>query len=103
MEIRGDAETSARTGEPTYTVMEKDRSVQWTLTRANLAEMAAWDAKSRSEQRAHLTTGSWSTWGPVADVDWYELHAVVARNSLRNFLNIGCPLDTAPALDHTND
>lgn len=88
MKISGDAVTSAETGVPSYTVAEEDRAVVWTFTKETLAEMKAWDAMSFEEKRKHLTSGSWSTFGPEASVDWYEPHAVVARNSLRNFLGL---------------
>lgn len=109
MQIKGDAETSARTGIPSYSVFEDDRSVCWTLDARTLEEMRPWDALSREERMEKLLKlRAWragrngdSSDGDVLAVlvnpvdkivlqhdgsDWLDLHAIVARNVLRSYL-----------------
>ena len=94
MKIQGDAVASAQSGRPTHIVTEEDRHVCWVMDRALLEEMAAWDAKSPEDRRACLGSGAWSTFGSSSDPSAYELHAIVARNTLRNYL--GMKMDVPP-------
>lgn len=86
MKITGDAVLSARYSHPTYLVSEEDRKVCWTFRVRDLDEMAPWDSKPLEEQRLHLASGAWTSWTTSQDPSWCELHAVVARNALRNYL-----------------
>lgn len=104
MKITPNAETSARTGIPHYDVREEDRHVSWTISAKTLSDMREWDRLSSQEQKVRLRAkedgvgdegakmlGFLPEYSP-ADLSWYELHAIVARNSLRHFLG----LETAP-------
>lgn len=117
MKIQGDAETSARTGIPTYNVREEDRQVIWTINVHNLLRFAQWD--QRDEPTRSLMLHNWRNgdpnsgvpegaivpggvaqgmvppngddmqglgWRATADTSWLGLHAICARNALRNFL-----------------
>jgi len=84
MKISGDAETSARTGVPTYCVQEEDRNVTWTLSRASLEEMAEWDGFTEEKRRREIGAINFGTVHP----SWYEMHAIVARHALRNYLGL---------------
>lgn len=108
MKIQGDAAESARNGYPVYSVSEDDRKRTWSLSEQLLSEMAPWDELSTVEKHNRLgavlrrrkcidppidkydnvdqileanvsDTGHWS--------GWLDEHAVVARGSLRNFLD----------------
>lgn len=113
MKITGDAVTSANTGVPTYTVSEEDRHVVWTIDVGNLEEMDIWDKSSNKDDRlstvrylyrlVDLNNGALPQQKdiPGYDIlneigrlavkyfgsDWLEQHAIVARNSLRRYLN----------------
>lgn len=102
MKIKGDAQTSARMSTPTYEVAEEDRSVVWTLSVKDLEEMKEWDVLPAEIRRLQLSAwlggrqdalpagGLHLRGGELqpAPLDWFEQHALVARNSLRNFLGI---------------
>src|SRR5262245_42639668 len=98
MKIQGEAETSARTGVPTYSVREEDRAVSWTVNLHTLIRLAEWDNRPSSDRalmihnwRSGDPTSGIPVWAivpddqprPVADLSMLEQHAIVARNALR--------------------
>jgi hypothetical protein len=84
---------------PTYLAREEDRAYWWEITDEMLSEFADWDELS-GEERARLLLNAFRGNGEqlpvilkakVTDNFWdyrhLELHAIVARNSVRQFID----------------
>lgn len=102
MKVKPEAGLSATNGVATYSVIEEDRAVTWTITADQLAEMAGFDSLDDDGRERCLAgtlepeiddrvRGAWvrdyCVHGALR-AEWLGTHARVARNTLRNYLGL---------------